>query len=381
MNTSVEDLCKFFEQDYSVGVPRLDESSITVDQHEIKVDVSRDPLRHIRDRSRPFLIDGTIVEVDVPFSGDSDMFWIRPSKFTLNPPRARVLPGGILRIDVAGASLDTEGVRSTINTTIESIKKYLEWQREDVSIFNAELRGLVETHITQRRSKLLRDQGLVSSLGFRLRERKDTPRTFSPMEVRRRVTPAMPNASTEPFKPEPALPDEEFEHIMSVIRNMSIVMERSPGAFLTMNEEALRTHVLVQLNGHYEGNAMGETFNFEGKTDILIRVDGKNVFIAECKFWHGPKTLSNTIDQLLGYASWRDTKVAIILFNRGGNFTRVRKAIPEVVESHANYKRRASGNSETDFKYLFGHRDDPNRELTMAVEPFEVPSGGTQACG
>ena len=257
------------------------------------------------------------------------------------------------------------------------MKEHLDWQREDVRIFNAELRRLVEVRITERRNKLLRDQSLVSSLGYRLRERKDAPKTFSPPEVRRRVTPAMPNASMEPFIPEPALPDEQFEHILSVIRSMSVVMERSPAAFLNMNEEALRTHILVQLNGHYEGNATGETFNFEGKTDILIRVDGKNIFVAECKFWGGPKTLSNAIDQLLGYASWRDTKVAVILFNRRRNFTRVLDAIPEIVESHANYKRRAKGTSETDFKCVLGHRDDPNRELTMAVMAFDVPGDDT----
>ena len=56
---------------------------------------------------------------------------------------------------------------------------------------------------------------------------------------------------------------------------MAQVMERSPSAFSTMDEESLRSHFLVQLNGHYEGQATGETFNYEGKTDILIRSEGK----------------------------------------------------------------------------------------------------------
>jgi hypothetical protein len=54
---------------------------------------------------------------------------------------------------------------------------------------------------------------------------------------------------------------------------MTHVMEQSPHAFVKMGEEDLRTHFLVQLNGVYEGQATGETFNFEGKTDILIRID------------------------------------------------------------------------------------------------------------
>lgn len=53
-----------------------------------------------------------------------------------------------------------------------------------------------------------------------------------------------------------------------------------------------------------------------GKSDILIRDGDRSVFVAECKIWRGSKSLSNAIDQLLGYATWRDTKTAILVFNR-----------------------------------------------------------------
>ena len=375
LNTSVGDLCEFFVQKYRIDVPTLHEAAITADQREAKVDVSGDYRRLILDRSRPAYVRGAVIEIDIPFDGDAGMFNIRPSTYTLNPPRARVTEKSrILRIHLEGADLDKEQVRRDIDGTIASIKEYLDWQRRDVVAFDTELRSAVEKHIKDRREKLLNNQSLVSSLGFPLRERKDAAKTFSVPSVRRRVTPAMPTASTEPFTPEPALPDDEFEHIIAVIEKMSTVMELSPGAFSPMDEEALRTHILVQLNGHYEGNATGETFNFLGKTDILIRVDGKNIFIAECKFWRGPKALARAIDQLLGYASWRDTKVAIVLFNRQKNFTGVLQAIPEVVEQHRSYKRPARDARSGEFRYVLGHRDDPNRELTLAVVAFEVPA-------
>ena len=87
----------------------------------------------------------------------------------------------------------------------------------------------------------------------------------------------------ESFKPERALAKDDYEEILGIMKNMARVMELSPHAFVDMGEEALRSHFLVQLNGAYEGDAAGETFNFQGKTDILNRKDGKNVFIAECK--------------------------------------------------------------------------------------------------
>ncbi len=69
---------------------------------------------------------------------------------------------------------------------------------------------------------------------------------------------------------------------------MSVVVERNPTSFATLDEEGIRDHFLLQLNGHYEGAATGETFNAAGKTDIMIRAEDRNVFIAECKFWRGP---------------------------------------------------------------------------------------------
>jgi hypothetical protein len=140
-----------------------------------------------------------------------------------------------------------------------------------------------------------------------------------------------------------------------------------------MDEEALRTHFLVQLNGHYEGQATGETFNYEGKTDILIRVDGKNVFIGECKFWGGPKKLLEAIDQLLSYSSWRDTKVAVIIFNRNKDLSRVLETLKAAVLSHPNCKRHVDIHKETTFRYIFSHRDDVNRELILTISVFDVP--------
>ena len=167
---------------------------------------------------------------------------------------------------------------------------------------------------------------------------------------------------------------DENEHILEVIQNMALVIERSPSEFASMKEETLRSHFLVQLNGHYEGQATGETFNFEGKTDILIRSEGKNIFIAECKFWNGPKKLTETIEQLLSYSSWRDTKVAIIVFNRNKDFTNVLATLDETTKQHPNFKRDLGKQSETAFRYIFAHRDDPNREMVLTVVAFDVPT-------
>ena len=225
-----------------------------------------------------------------------------------------------------------------------------------------------------RRDKLLQDRGLIENLGYSIRRRSDVPTTYVSPEVKRRIVPQPPPVSKDPYMPEPTLDMTEYEHILSVISNMVMVMERSPKAFIHMGEEDLRQHFLVQLNGQYEGQATGETFNFEGKTDILIRTEGKNIFIAECKFWSGSSGLNDAIEQLLGYASWRDTKTALLIFNRDRNMSTVLERVPQVVKKHPNYKHDSDYKAETGFRYVLSHREDPIRELTLTVLVFDVPA-------
>lgn len=191
--------------------------------------------------------------------------------------------------------------------------------------------------------------------------------------VQRKPIPTRPAATSAPFKPEPALDEAQYKHILSVIENMTHVIERSPTAFASMGEEDIRQHFLVQLNGQFEGQATGETFNYQGKTDILIRADGCNIFIAECKFWHGEKGYLETIDQILGYLSWRDTKAALIVFNRNKDFSAVLASIKSATDKHPHKKRGPTVEGETRFRYIFGNPSDHNRQVTLTVMAFDVP--------
>ena len=374
LNTSVDDLCTYLLGKYSiVDVPKLKSEDILVGQREIQIDVSRDPERFIRDRSRPVYAPGTEIEYSIPFDGDSGIFEVQPTAYTLNPPKGHVV-GNDLRIYIRGIDLTAEVIKEKFEKTLNMIESKLQTLRLDTSKLNSQLPALARNSVESRRHKLLSDRNLVSSLGYNIREREGDTHTFVAPEVRRKATPTLPPASSKPYKPEPALSIDEYNHILKVINNMALVFERSPSAFVTMKEETLRTHFLVQLNGHYEGQATGETFNFEGKTDILIRSEGKNIFIAECKFWNGPKKLTETIDQILKYSSWRDTKVAIIVFNRNRDFTKVLASIDETTKQHSNFKRDLGKQSDTSFRYIFAHRDDPNRELVLTVLAFDVPT-------
>ena len=373
LNTSPEDLCNYLVEKYTIEVAEIDESGINADYGDAKVDVSQRFEYVVFDRSRPLYITGTRLTFYVPFTGDPELFKCRPSTFNFNPPRPTVRNSELV-FTYERTTHDSPDIETEFERDRKNVKDYLGWIARDVALFNSTIREKASQHITARREKLLQDRGLVERLGFQLRRREGAPPTFVTSEVKRRIVPQPRQASTEPYRPEPALGMDDYEHILSVLSNMVMVMERSPKAFKGMGEEDLRMHFLVHLNGHYEGQATGETFNYEGRTDILIRAEGRNIFIAECKVWSGPSGLKEALDQLLGYTSWRDTKTALLVFNRNREMSTVLSGIPEVVREHASYKADRTYASETGFRYVFGHRDDANREMILTVLVFDVPA-------
>ena len=373
LNTATDDLAAYLDQKYAIEVPVLHEDQISVDNRETRIDVSHDPLRFIHDRSRPFYVTGTQVEVEIPFSGDANIFRVQPTTFSLNPPRADVREASLI-VTITGTNLNPERLRTEIDQTLQGIKEALERLRQSAGEFNNALAAQARQHIEQRKQKLLRDRELVTNLGFPLKARTNAVRTYAAPDVKKKIAPTLPKASTAPYKPEPALPEADYENILGVMERMVHVMECSPAAFGHMDEEGIRTHFLVQLNGQYEGQATGETFNYEGKTDILIKSNGRNIFVAECKFWKGAKKYGETIDQLLSYLSWRDTKAAVVVFNRNKNFSAVLEEIKKATPEHPNHKAFIRQCSESSWQYKFSHRDDPNREMIITVMAFDVPS-------
>jgi hypothetical protein len=373
LNVSEDDLCQSLISQYSLEFPVLHDNDIYVyDQRETEIDVSQDMRRFFPDTRIPSYAKGISIIISVPFSGDSNLFQYQPSTFTLNPPRGQI-EGQEIRLIYERVKHDTDELKQAYTRDVKEIRDYLNWIRLDIENFNRSLESFIKQIIIQRKKKLLDAQGVVGALGIPIRKNNDMPRTYAVPDVRRRPKIERPKANTETFKPEPILPLEEYENILKIIQNMVLVIERSPRAFADMKEEDLRQHFLVQLNGHYEGEATGETFNYEGKTDLLIRSEGKNVFIAECKFWTGEKDFIKAIYQLLKYVSWRDTKTALLLFNRQKDFSSVLEKIPKVVKSHLCYKRDFEIKGETMFRYIFHQPEDVNREFILTVMVFNVP--------
>lgn len=374
LKVSEQDLIYSLAASHKVEPIELQRDQIVADGPR-EVDITYRGERAVMYGEEQVTIRGTALTIVVPFRGEPMLFKLRPSKWNTNPPRGHVV-GQELHLDFRGPDMKPEALKQEYERTLASVEQYVGWQKDTVKNHNEHIRNTIAKAVQQRKAKLRKDMDLVAGLGIPVR-RRDVPDTFAVPQVRRKPRIELPTVATGPYQPEPILADEHYDFILKVIHDMALVMERSPSAFAKMEEEHLRDHFLVPLNGHFEGEATGETFNYEGKTDILIRHKGRNVFVAECKFWDGDKAFTATIDQLLGYTSWRDTKTAIILFNRRKNFSNVLAKIPGLVSAHPNHKRELTIEGETRFRHVLHHRDDKNREMILTVLAFDVPTAET----
>ena len=325
-------------------------------------------------RGERIVVSGTQLDIAIPFTGDPILWRIQPSSFSLSGyPEINIKNNTItFSVTFADDSADPNRLKQQIESSVKSLAGATQNLRRDVENHNRTAPIQIKAALERKKQKAQTATNALANLGIPFK-RRDTPPTFTVPTTRRATPASLPKVPTEKYKPEPVLDMAEYEHILEIIKSMGLVIERSPLSFATLDEEAIRTHFLLQLNGHYEGSATGETFNAVGKTDILIRVENRNIFIAECKFWRGPKGFSEAIDQLLSYLSWRDSKCALLIFNKNKDSSAVRDKMHEIMESREEHRRTQFHNKDGDSRYIFVKKDDPGKEIIVTTQVFDIP--------
>lgn len=365
LGVSPDQLADHLVGKYEVDVPELDLENAAVEPTE-----RRERVDDVFGRGT-FEKSINAYELHIPFSGSDKFFSLRASTYTMGPVPIEVRGDAIVSTILQRG--DEAQVRADLEHRREGIVKCHGFLVNDLRKFNDELRPLVSERVKKRRDQILGRQSLAANLGFKLKAKPGTGTYVVP--AKKRVVPSRPPTPKPGAPLEPALDMAEYDHILKTISNMAVVMERAPHAFEAADEHALRFHFLVQLNAQYEGGAGGEMFNYEGKTDILIRHEGRNIFIAECKIWSGEAAFKDALSQLLGYLTWRDTKAAVLLFNRKKDFTAVVAKMKEALRTHPNFVREVPYASPTSIRAVMKHRDDPEREIYVTCMAFDVPSG------
>lgn len=372
--TDIEGWVQHFKDKYEVTVPTLDRSGIEGDVQDVQLNARHFRSQfHFDDGDSGFIpTPGTEVRFYVPFTGDAEVFRCSGNTMYATFPSAHVGEG---RLSFSYQTVDHDA--NTINANFErdlnTIEGHLRGLETAFRELNQAIEPMVRQELSTRLAKFMKDAELASSLKYPLKKREGAPATYKVPEIKRTAAPRPLPAAKAVTPQDPALELEHYDHIIGVVRNMVRVMECSPNAFKALDEEALRFHFLVQLNGQYEGMATGETFNFQGKTDILIKYNGQNLFIAECKFWKGPKGYSETIDQLLKYVTWRDTKTAIFVFCKDVDPSIPVNKIPEETQKHPSFLRAVPFGDGSSFRYVLKHPSDATKELFLTVMVFNIP--------
>ncbi len=322
------------------------------------------------------VIDAVHFYVELPFTGNMNLWNLCPSTWRTTFPKGSIKPGkeaSILEMCFPAHLNENPGViNKKIKGSLEDIRFYLEHQANDIQQFNSSIPNVAKEAINKRRSKLKKRNSLIDAFEIPLKQSPNAP-DFKPLSIERKLVKPLPSAPAKKKEPEYCISDEDYEHILNVIRHEGATFEATPQTYKEMGEEGLRDVILAHLNGHYEGDATGETFRNQGKTDIRIEFNNRAAFVGECKIWRGEKRISETIDQLLGYLTWRDSKTCIILFNKeNAGFASIQQKVPAIFEGHPNRIRRVDCDRGGEWRYFFKSKDDEDRHLAIHVFMFNL---------
>jgi hypothetical protein len=350
-----------------------------VDCPELKLDEAwmepvKDTTIDIRDYGRSLSLPAYRVVVHVPFEGDGNVFHLRTNTFTFNPPRGRVAGSDLIKTIEYSRDAKPD-IDKVVNDFTNSVSQWLGWAKAQCDGFNDTLAQEARRTIEARRQRIEERDAHLAQSSIPVGPPKKDEKTYIADVLVRRPAPSLPESRADEMAPklEPVLEEAVFEHILEKIRMHGRQMEQAPGAYRGMDEEARRQTIVGMLNTHYSGRAAAEAFNYEGKTDILIRFEGKNLFICECKFWSGQADFEEAINQLFRYAGWRDTKLAIVMFVREKGLTAILRKAKTTLEKHPQFVAAKKAASETELRATMRWPGDEERLADLNVFFVHTP--------
>lgn len=372
LNVNETDYIKCLVDKYTVTPLNIDFEKMSISSYE-KLIPAEDFPRNIhvqKGKSYPKLA----VIYHLPYTGNETLLECRPSKEYLLWETEVFLDDQCLCFEVLSLRKNTEEIERSADEIIDNLKTQLGYLIVEVNRFNENLPTAIKHIFQERKQRFLDKNKILAALDVPIKKREDLPETYAiPTPVFRKSVNVEPKVTEVGYKPEPTLPDSVYYDILQTINDLGKQFERHPAIYSDKDEEALRDHILFYLEPSFEGSATGETFNKSGKTDILIRHENSNVFIAECKFWNGQQSYLDAITQLLGYLTWRDSKAAVIVFVKNKDLSAVIQTAEEVTSTHSNHLGFVDKKDDTWFNYRFHINEDRNREVKLGVLFFHIP--------
>ena len=329
-----------------------------------------------------YMVDGCNIDYKVPFSGDDVLLKCTPSTYIMTSfeifgfQKPSNTNYGFITIRLSYTNQEMKGfgdnleekVNSDFRNQFSSFEKMSGYANDDIRSYNENLTSNVQQLLNKRREKADVFFSFSKALKIPLNLNSSSP-NLTPIPLKKphraNLNEPKPHAQEQQFY----IDDSDFENIIKIIHLCGTALEESAKTFNQFNEEALRDYIKGLLSSHYENTVTGETFRRVGKTDIQIQREDKAAFIAECKVWHGIKLFSDAIEQLFCYATWKDTKLSLIIFNKENkNFAGVQQQIQSWLKENCKSCKQWNSNIWDCVKY----REDTGRDVRLAVALYDI---------
>jgi hypothetical protein len=236
-----------------------------------------------------------------------------------------------------GFNMTNEHISERILDFRANIQNYLNAKNSEISLENTKLESKLTQFINDRKEKLDSDKNRINELVKLIK----IPLVRKDEEVVKRIQinkkPFVARIKPQTINEDYLLDRDKVIDIIKLINNQCLQFEKTPKTYDKLEEPNLRDLILANLNSIFEGKATGETFNNHGKTDIYLNIDKGNILVSECKFYGGEKLYHKTLDQLLGYLSWRHNFGIMITFCKQKNFTKIVEDAQGIITSHPSY--------------------------------------------
>ncbi len=325
--------------------------------------------------NRTYMADIYNFKVSYHYTGTKDLFYIRPSTMTMTTNNICINERDTVSFVVSLTQLDESAFTRAKNEAYSSSFANVVNINSFATSWNNALKGLIQSEFRRIKDKYVKENGFFAAIN--IKTNKDTSNVFTVPTIKAVETPKPKISKNKAYTPEPTMSNTMYNDVLEVINVLGRSMERKPSLYLGKDEEALRDLFLFPLEIKYEGlTATGETFNKNGKTDILLKheSDGSNLFIAELKVWHGAKQFLEAISQLFDrYLTWRDSKVAVMMFVKNKDFTQTIETVKSEISNHPYYLDDLGQREDTSLSYKFHLAEDNSKEVLFEVMMFHFP--------
>lgn len=320
-----------------------------------------------------YQVDAYTFTIKYKYSGSEELFRVHSNPWTMTSYDIDVDS----RMQIVSFSFkiykqDPEEFKRTKSQCYRSAFANLEHINKNVADFNRGLRDAITRAFQREKDKYLKENDFFAAINIKVNP--DTKSVFTAPTITKKIIPQPTVSKNKEFSSEPMMSTEMYNDVLKVIYDSGKNMEKKPALYIGKDEEGLRDQFLFVLETRYEGTtATGETFNRSGKTDIILKYakDASNLFVAECKFWHGASEFLAAISQLFDrYLTWRDSKAALLMFVKNKDFSNVLATIRKEVKGHSLFIKESGSRGDTSFSFIFCLPQDKDKHVHFEIMAF-----------